>query len=124
MTTEYVNITPDVDHDDPVDLYRRLGRTLPPLRALSRCRFKAVRARDPRPPTGEEWRVKGLLPKEGVANVLRRLRNLQVVQRHRHRVARRRGERVGWPHGHAAACDLPRGRGPGRGSSESASTAP
>ena len=67
MTTEYVNITPDVDHDDPVDLYRRLGRTLPPQRAAKPIHFKAVRARDLGPPTGEEWRIKGLLPKEGVA---------------------------------------------------------
>ena len=42
MTTEYVNITPDVDHDDPVDLYRRLGRTLPPHRAAKPIHFKAV----------------------------------------------------------------------------------
>ena len=68
MTVEYVNITPDVDHDDPVDLYRRLGRTLPPQRAakpkpVQCCARGMISLCRP----GKNGWIKGLLPKQGVA---------------------------------------------------------
>ena len=69
MTIEYVNITPDVDHDDPVDLYRRLGRTLPPLKGAKSKLFLLEHWYDLAVPTGEEWLVKGLVPKQGVGTL-------------------------------------------------------
>jgi hypothetical protein len=35
-------------------------------RATKSIRFKAVRARAVGPPTGEDWLIKGLLPREGI----------------------------------------------------------
>lgn len=79
----YTNITPDVDHDDPMELYRRLGGALPAQKPKAGTRdrarptptgsprnlFKLEHWYDLAPPTGEEWLVKGLLPKQGVGTL-------------------------------------------------------